>query len=199
MRGFRSTFFSPSSTATPAPHTFMTKIARCASLLLLLCGFAGCAGYQLGPVKPKSMRQITTIAVPSFKNETLEPRVEVLLANAVIKQIQQDGTYRIAKDSDADAILECTVEEIVRRPARSVRGNVLQTREYTLVIRGRYRVLDRVNGTQLDGRSFSGQTSFFVTGTNNIAADVNQDERQAIPLAAEDMAVRLVSQISEGW
>ena len=60
-------------------------------------------------------------------------------------------------------------------------------------------MIDRVSGSELDGRSFNGQTSFFVTGTNNIAADVNQDERQAIPLAAEDLAVRLVSQISEGW
>ncbi len=172
---------------------------RSATIALTLCVLAGCAGYQVGPVKPKRLREVTTIAVPSFKNETLEPRVEVLLANAVIKQIQQDGTYRIASESDADAILECTIEEIRRRPARSVRGNVLQTREYTLNLRGRYRVLDRASGTELDGRSFNGQTSFFVTGTNNIAADVNQDERQAIPLAAEDLAVRLVAQISEGW
>lgn len=168
-------------------------------LLALACCFSGCAGYTLGPIKPKRMREVTTIAVPSFKNDTLEPRIEVLLASAVIKQIQQDGTYRIASEKDADAILDCTIEEIVRRPSRSVRGNVLQTREYTLVLRGRYRVLNRVTGAQLDGRAIVGQTSFFVTGTNNIAADVNQDERQAIPIAAEDMATRLVSQISEGW
>jgi hypothetical protein len=168
-------------------------------LCFLVAALAGCAGYTVGPVKPKRMRQVATIAVPSFKNDTLEPRVEALLANAVIKQIQQDGTYRIARENEADAILECTLEEIQRRPARSVRGNVLQTREYTLNLRGRYRVLDRATGAELDSRSFQGQTSFFVSGTVNIAADVNQDERQAIPLAAEDMAVRLVSQISEGW
>jgi len=62
----------------------------------------------------------------------------------------------------------------------------------------RYRVVDKA-GNELDARGVTGQTSFFVTGSNTIAADVNQDERQAIPLAAEDLAVRLVSQISEGW
>lgn len=168
-------------------------------LLTLACCFSGCAGYTLGPVKPKRMREVTSIAVPSFKNDTLEPRVEVLLASSVIKQLQQDGTYRVAREADADAILECTIEEIVRRPSRSVRGNVLQTREYTLVLRGRYRVVNRATGAQLDARAVTGQTSFFVTGTNNIAADVNQDERQAIPIAAEDMATRLVSQLAEGW
>ncbi|MDB6150364.1 MAG: hypothetical protein JWQ44_1812 [Chthoniobacter sp.] len=167
-------------------------------LPLIAVIFSGCAGYTVGPIKPKLMRGVQSIAVGSFRNETLEPRVEVLLANAVIKQIQQDGTYRVAREADADAILEGTLDEIQRRPARSVRGNVLQTREYTLILRVRYRLVDKA-GRELDARGVIGQTSFFVTGSDTIAADVNQDERQAIPLAAEDLAVRLVSQISEGW
>lgn len=167
-------------------------------LALAVCLLSGCAGYQLGSIKPKLMREVKTIAVSNFRNETLEPRVEVLLATALIKQIQQDGTYRVGNEKDADAILEGTLEELQRRPARSVRGNVLQTREYTLILRVRYRVTDRA-GRELDHRNVTGQTSFFVSGSDTIAADVNQDERQAIPLAAEDLAVRLVSQISEGW
>lgn len=61
--------------------------------------FSGCAGYKIGPIQPKFMEGIRTIAVPSFKNDTLEPRVEVALANAVIKQFQQDGTSQIADES----------------------------------------------------------------------------------------------------
>ena len=38
-----------------------------------------------------------------------------------------------------------------------------------------------------------GTTSFFV-GT-----DVTTDERQALPLAAEELATHLVTQLSEGW
>jgi len=168
-------------------------------LLLLPLILLGCAGYQVGEIKPKLFGNIKTIAVPTWRNETLEPRAEVFLANAIIKQIQQDGTYKIAREADADAILEGTLEEIQRRPARSVTGNVLQTKEYTLVLKARYRVVDRVTGRELEARSASGSTSFFVSGTNLIAADVTQDERQALPIAADDLAVRLVSQISEGW
>ena len=168
-------------------------------LLALALVFSGCAGYKIGPIQPKRMRAVQTLAVPNFKNDTLEPRVEVLMANAVIKQLQQDGTYRVAREQDADAILECSLDEIQRRPSRSVRGNVLQTREFTLVLRATYRVMQRSTGMELDSRTVTGQTSFFVSGTNTIAADVNQDERQAFPIAAEDLAVRLVSQLSEGW
>lgn len=172
---------------------------RFALVPMLALLISGCAGYQVGPIQPKRMQGIKTLAVGTFKNETLEPRIEVLMANSVIKQLQQDGTYRIVNERNADAILEGTLDTVQRRPARSVRGNVLQTREFNLVLRAEYRVLNRVTGAVLDARSVIGQTSFFVTGSNTIAADVNQDERQALPIAAEDLAVRLVSQLAEGW
>jgi len=49
-----------------------------------------------------------------------------------------------------------------------------------------------------------GQTSFFVssaatTTTGTTSGDVTSDERQALPLATEDLASQLVTQISEGW
>lgn len=167
--------------------------------LVIPLTFCGCAGYRIGPIKPARFAGVQTIAVNNFKNQTLQPRVEVLLANAVIKQIQQDGTYRIVNEATADALLEGTLEEIRRRPSRYVRGNVLQTREYTLQIRVKYKVTQRSTGRLLDERSVLGDTSFFVSGSGSVAADVNQDELQAFPLAAEELAVRLVSQISEGW
>jgi len=165
--------------------------------MALACG--GCAGYQIGPIKPTPMKGVSTIAVPTFKNDTLEPRAEVALANVVIKQLQQDGTYRVADERTADAVLEGNLEEIERRPERSVRGNVLLSREYSLIVKVGYRVLERGTGKVLASRSVTGRTTFFVSGTNALAADVLQDERQALPLAFEDLAVRLVSQISEGW
>jgi len=161
--------------------------------------FSGCAGYKIGPIQPKFMEGIRTLAIPSFKNDTLEPRVEVALATALIKQFQQDGTYQIVSENEADAIIIGTLERITRRPSRSVRGNVLLTKEYTLEIKCRFQVINRVTGLSIDQRAINGSTSFFVTGSNDGSADVNQDERQAIPLAAEDMAVQYISQLSEGW
>ena len=171
------------------------------ALLLPLAAlvFSSCAGYHVGPIKPTRMAAVNTIAVPSFKNETLLPRVEVLLANALINQFQQDGTYKIVRDNDADAIVQGHLETIVRRPSRSVRGNVLLTREFILTLHCRYDVTDRRTGALLLRRTANGQTSFFVSGTDAIAADVTQDERQAFPLAAEQLAKDIVSHLSEGW
>ena len=165
-------------------------IPRVLSVMLGCAMVAGCAGYKMGAIKPTPMAQVQTIAVPSFQNMTLEPRVEVLLANSIIKQIQQDGTYRIADEKNADAVLEGTLEEMERKPERSVRGNVLLTREYSLILRVRYRVIERSTGRDLAGRSVVGRTTFFVSGSNALAADVLQDERQALPLAAKISRVR---------
>ena len=150
-------------------------------------------GYHVGSVKPHYLSGVHTIAVPTFKNSSLLPRLEVLVTDTVIKQLQQDGTYKIVPESTCDAILDAEVVKVSRSPARSVRGNVLATQEFNLAIRVRYKLIDRA-GNQLGAQGEAvGTTSFFV-GT-----DVTTDERQALPLATEELATRLVSQLSEGW
>ncbi len=167
-------------------------------LLAILC-LAGCAGYTVGPIKPTPMKKIQKIAVRTFKNDTLEPRMSSMMANALVKQLLQDGTYQVTDEGQADAIIEGTLLEIQRRPARSLSGNVLQTREYLLNLRGRYRTINARTGVVIEERSITGSTSFFVTGSDLLSADTHQDERQALPLAAADFAQRVTSLVSEGW
>jgi outer membrane lipopolysaccharide assembly protein LptE/RlpB len=153
----------------------------------------GCLGYRVGPVKPYYLRDVHTIAVPTFQNKTLLPRIEVLATDTVIKQLQQDGTFQIARGGDADATLKAEITRIDRYPARSVRGNVLRTTEFNLAMRLKYTLLGRDGTTLAPPAEVAGTTSFFVS------ADVTTDERQALPLATEDLATRLVTQLSEGW
>lgn len=162
-------------------------LSSLAALLL-----SGCAGYHLGASKPYALRDVHTIAVPTFRNLTLVPRVEVLTTGTVIKQLQQDGTFRIASGSTADATLKADITRISRSPARSVRGNVLATTEFNLTVVVRYSLVGP-NGAALAGGDANGSTSFFVS------TDVTTDERQALPLAVENLAKGLVSQLSEGW
>ena len=130
--------------------------------------------------------------MPTFKNRTLVPRVEVLVTDTVIKQFQQDGTFQITSDDKADATLSGEISRISRFPARSVRGNVLATTEFNLGLTVRFSLTSR-DGKPLATNEVTGNTSFFVS------SDVTTDERQALPLATEDLATRLVTQLSEGW
>ena len=182
----------------------MKKLAA----LTLCFGLSGCMGYHIGPVKPYYLTDVHTIAVPMFKNETLLPRIEALVTDTVIKQFQQDGTYKIGNESGADATLKAEIAHISRSPARSLKGNVLATTEFNLTMRVHYRLLGRDGKPLGPSGEAVGTTSFFVGGDETKSAnstslngpgDVTQDERQALPLAAEELATHLVSQLSEGW
>jgi hypothetical protein len=171
----------------------------------LFCfALSGCLGYHIGPVKPYYLRDVHAIAVPTFKNRTLVPRIEVLVTDTVIKQLQQDGTFQITNGDKADATLTGEISRITRAPARSVRGNVLATTEFSLVLVVRYSLTGRDGKPLVAPNDAVGTTSFFVNSAatsnqQNTTGDVTSDERQALPLATEDLASRLVTQISEGW
>ena len=165
-----------------------------AALAALLFLFTGCAGYYVGARVPKRMAGVKTIAVPTFHNETLVPRLETLAASTVVKQFQEDGTFEVRSPQEADVILAGTIGRIRRIGARSVRSDIVKQQEYNLALTLTYTLTRRCSGEKIDEGTVIGQTSFFVSGN-----DVNQDERQAIPLAIERAAVNIVSRVSTGW
>ena len=117
----------------------ISALAVLAATLLL----SGC-GYKLGEIRPTPMRAVRTLAVPTFKNRTFEPRLEVLFADTLVKRMQQDGTYELVADDKADAILYCTIDKIERRSIRSVMNNVLATSELDPRVLVNYEVQDLV-------------------------------------------------------
>lgn len=168
-----------------------TFFAAAAAALFLM---TGCAGYHVGATLPKKMEGIKTIAVPTFHNATLVPRLESIAASTVVREFQKDGTLQVQSSQEADAILEGTIQKIHRRGARSVRSDIVQQQEYNLYVTMHYVVTNRCTGETLDEATLVGETSFFVSGN-----DINQDERQAIPLAIEKAATRIVGHITTGW
>ncbi len=164
-------------------------MAALACLLL-----SGCAGYHVGPIQPHFMEGIHSIAVPTFRNETLIPRIEVLVTDTVIRQIQQDGTYKVASSAEtADAVLEAEIMQVARRPSRTVINDVQATQEFNMTLVVHYKIIRKATGETVDDKNAAGATTFFVSG------DVNQDQIQAVPLAAQSLASNMVSEFGEGW
>ena len=160
---------------------------------VIACAFLGGCGYKLGEIRPTPMRSVRNLAVPTFKNKTYEPRVEVLLADTLIKTLQEDGTYTIVSEDNAEAILNCTLTRIERSSLRSVQNNVLATAEFGLRLDIAYQVSDRVTGSILKKGRVNGDTSFFSN------TDLQTAERQAIPVAARNAAIKLTTEVAEGW
>jgi hypothetical protein len=182
--------------------------------LLALVSFIGCAGYQLGSVKPSVYQDIQRIHVPTFENATLEPRVSSIVTNAVIKELQKDGTYQISNKASADAVLRGKIRRIERRQLRSAQDDTLRTTEMSLFIIIEWALIDPSTGQKLDysearlgdqtARDASSQLRVRpgrVIGRTIQFIDPNfqLSERNAIPIAAEDAAQALVSQLTDGW
>jgi hypothetical protein len=170
----------------------MMKTATLAILGAAAFLIQGCA-YSLGDARPSMMRGVQTLAVPTSQNTTLEPNVEGMLADTIVKQLQTDGTYSINYERNADATLYTKLVEVRRRPARSVRGNVLATSEFQLATTVEYEVMENSTGKELLKGRVTGLTSYFVT------ADLQTDEQQALPLAFSDAAVKLAGRLGEGF
>jgi hypothetical protein len=159
----------------------------------MLVALTGCAGYTLGPTPPTFMKGVKKIALPILKNATIAADIEALATTTLIRQIQQDGTYEVTGEDQADAIVVGTITSVDRTKARSLQGNVLASSEFTLRLTIDFRIERPYTQQLLGRRSIEGDTTFFVGN------DTSAQERQAIPLAVQDLAVQFVSFLSEGW
>ena len=184
------------------------------SALSVLTGCAGGNGYQLGSVKPSAYQEINRIFIPTFENKTLEPRVASIVTNAVIKQLQTDGTYAVSTKESADAILKGTIRRVERRQLRAARTNTLKTTELNVFIVVEWSLRDPKTGEKIDyaaSRNLDDTARDSATALRNrpgrvigrtiqfIDSNFQTSERNAIPVAAEDAAKILVSQLAEGW
>ena len=175
----------------------MIRMKKLLLLIPLLLSISGC-GYNLGEIKPTPMRRVTTLAVNTFKNQTLIPRLEAQTADAVVKQFQQDGTYRVESADQADAIVEGTIVSVERQPMRVFASNVLQTSEFELTLIVKYQVIDRTTGAVLLQGTAVGVTPFF-TEADRVNSDIVTSQNINYPIAAQRMAEKLVSKVSSGW
>lgn len=163
-------------------------------LLALVCPvLSGCAGYSLGAQKPQHLRHITKLAVPTFKNDTLEPRLAVLVTNAVIKQLQNHGSYEIVARRDADAVLEGVIHTITRSQFRSDRNNILRTSQIQATVSSNYAIVESGSGATLH-RSTASANSYMI-----LDANMQLSETQLLEDIAQRLAGDVADQISEGW
>jgi len=196
----------------------MKKPLRNALLTLVIAPalfvLSNCAGYQLGSSKPAAYKDINKIFVPTFENQTLEPRVSTLVTNSVIKRLQSDGTFSLSTKESADAVLVGKIKRIERTQLRAARTDTLKTTELQVYIVVEWSLQDPVTGERIeyaasknmDDTSRDSSTSLrnrpgLVIGRTIQFLDPNfqTSERNAIPVAAEDAANTLVSQMADGW
>jgi hypothetical protein len=167
--------------------TSPVKLGLLACLAALACG----CGYHIGSLAGPNYR---TVAVPVFRNKTVVPQIQALVTDSIIKQFQADGSLRIVGEAEADLLIEGVIFDVRREPLRFAQTNLSVTREYRLTLFVSFTLRDRRTGKAiLENKQASGQTDYFVV------SDMQASEAQALPLAAENLAHKVVEQVAEKW
>ncbi len=95
---------------------------------------------------------------------------------------------------NADSEHDVVVTNVEHMPYRSSTNDILVTAEYQITIQATATFVNRKLGRKIfENSAFVGTTTFFTQ------SDIQEGERQAIPLAAEDLANNVVKSVTEGW
>lgn len=172
---------------------YLQKALFC--ILIVCClAFAGCAGYRLGNIQGAEMKDVKTIHVPMVKNLSYEPNLNNMVTSAIIRRIENDGTFSSSRSGDADALLEVVVTEVKRVSLRRSRADVQVTEEYELIMEAKATLTNLRSGTRIfTERVVTGRTTYYVQN------DQQESERQSLPLAANNLAYNLVKLATDGW
>lgn len=155
---------------------------------------ASCAGYRLGDNKPASLANVKRISVPMFTNATLHPRAEALATSAVANAFVQDGTYRLSRTADADAVLEGSLRSIKYKAIRGTRYDTLLPEELENTVQIVWTLRDARDPTKVLAAGMSkGGSQLFVSSNLETARN------NALPEALERAGEALVSRLANGY
>ncbi|MGB1128501.1 MAG: hypothetical protein ACPG4K_00525 [Haloferula sp.] len=161
---------------------------------LIALAFASCAGYQIDGAKPAVLRDVQTIAVPMFKNDTLHPRAEALATSAAADAMVEDGTYRLGSSANADAILEGSVHRIQYAQLRATRLDTLRPEELQNTVTLNWILRDGTDSTKILARGTSTGTSRFFVDSN-----LQTSRNNALPDALQRACDAMISRIANGY
>lgn len=159
-----------------------------AAFALLL---AGCAGYSLGPSNGMAAGE-RSLQIQPFINQTLQPRLTDTVTQQVRKQVQKDGTFKLATHDDGDLIISGVLTRYERRELSFSREDVLTTQDFRVELKAQVTVKERGTGKVILDRQFSGLTLV------RVGSDLVSSERQAMPILAADLARNIVDALADG-
>ncbi len=157
---------------------------------VLALGLLGCSSYKLGTYHDPGFK---TIFVENLRSEVDEPGLENLVSTTIVRQIQKDGTVQVTNLEDADVILRGHINEFEMTPVRYSHSNEITPTEANMTIGITYTLTRKKAKESFYRGHATGTTSLF------IGSDLQSDKRQGVPLAAEDLGRKVVSQFVDAW
>jgi hypothetical protein len=162
-------------------------------ITVLVFTLTSCVGYRLGNNKPNKFKDIKSLSVPIIGSDVIQPKLQSILTNSIIRSIQEQGSYQIRKEKDSDASLIARIKQINRKQLRANRENVLETTEMEFSIDLEYKIINNNTGEIIEKGIATGKS------TSYLNANFQLTESRSLRSAAEKVAITLTSKLSEGY
>ncbi len=178
------------------PETTRMRGRAAAVLCFLVSLLAGC-GYHVAGRAANLPSDWKTIAVPAFKNDTTQYRIEQRFTAAVIREFLSATKYRVIQDAQsADAVLTGEVLTIETNP---VLFNATTGEVTTMLVTVHAKVQLTDNKTQ---KAVYQNDDMLFRSEYQITPDVKsffQEEDPALDRMSRDFASHLVANVVEGF
>lgn len=171
--------------------TYRTRITTWLGLgMLCMLSMVGCTTYELGSALPPD---IESLHIPPVINQTGEPLLETEVTRALLRELQRDGTLRVADAETADARLDVTLVKFETAPVRYERDDTRTAAEYRMLIAAQVHLTRKTDEAPMMQRVMHGDTTFQFFG------DMATSKSTAIPDASRDLAHDIIESMVEYW
>lgn len=174
----------------------MTRYGACGFTVFLIILATAC-GYHTAGHAVQLPQNVTTIAVPAFKNETLTYRIEQMLTASVVREFTTRTRYRIINDAgdEADATLHGTVLSTAASPLTydTATGRAASV---MVVVSMRVKLTDRT------GKVLYQNPAYLFREQYEVSQDLSsffEEDSPAFRRLSQDFARTLVANILEGF
>jgi hypothetical protein len=154
-------------------------------------GLTGCAGYRLGPANGLAPGT-KSVQISPFVNQTLEPRLTDAVTSQMRRQLQRDGTYRLATHDDGDILVTGVITGFNRQELGFSSKDTLTVTDFRLSLTAQVTAREKSTGKVLLDQRVTGFTLI------RVGRDLTSSERQALPLLAESLAENAVALLADG-
>lgn len=172
----------------------MVKKLSIAGVLMLVVLVAAC-GYQFRGKQNNLPSDVKSIAIPVFKNNTNEVRIEQIFTDAVIMQFNRSQMVRVVSKNDADAVLNGTVTRVLVDDVALTADDTSRQRRITVWVSAK---LTRTR----DGKVLWQNKSLWQNDTYAVSASptvTETNKRAALAALAKVMAQTLHDSVFENF
>lgn len=171
------------------------KVCRLIAWLSFLWIISGCGGYGFRGTVNNLPSDIKSVSIPVFTNESIEPGVEVIFANALIYEFNRSRVLQVVSEAEAQAQIEGKIRSIAVDPVIYTNLTQAVERKVTVILEVTFRRSDNQK-ILWQNKGLSRYEVYRIT------TDPNQTQRnkeEVIKKIAQDLSERIHNSILENF